>query len=57
MVRWLVFLLHIPDVPDSNLGPDTGYREVFEVFLRYSRHMPEENLKLGHNGFLPHPSQ
>jgi hypothetical protein len=25
VVEWLTLLLHIPEVPDLNLGPETGY--------------------------------
>jgi hypothetical protein len=27
VVEWLTILLHIREVPDSNLGPETGYPE------------------------------
>jgi hypothetical protein len=40
VVEWLALLLCIRDVPGSNLGPETGYPEVFVVFLSPSRQMP-----------------
>jgi hypothetical protein len=27
MVEWLILLLHIREVPGSNLGPEIGYRD------------------------------
>jgi hypothetical protein len=29
VVEWLTLLLRIPEFPGSNLGPETGYLEVF----------------------------
>jgi hypothetical protein len=38
MVEWLTLLLHIKEVPGSNLSPQTSFlTEVFIVFLRPSR--------------------
>jgi hypothetical protein len=40
VVEWLTYLLPIREVPGSNLGPETGYPEVFVVFLIPSRQIP-----------------
>jgi hypothetical protein len=59
---WTVVLestLRNREAPDPNLGPETGYPEL--VVLWFSSLPPSEwrdsNLKLGHNHFLPNPSQ
>jgi hypothetical protein len=37
--QWLALLLRIREVSGSNLGPETGYPDMFfEVFLSTSRH-------------------
>jgi hypothetical protein len=54
-VEWLAFLPRIREVeprPGDNY-PDWRYCG----FLSPSRKMPEKNLKLGHDRFLPHPLQ
>jgi hypothetical protein len=32
VIEWLKLLLHIQEVPGSNLGPETGYPELFRGF-------------------------
>lgn len=42
-VRWLALLLHIPEVPDSDFGPETTYDILTKrciVFLSPSRKVP-----------------
>jgi hypothetical protein len=34
-VEWVAILTHIPEVPDSNLGKEFGYPEVFHGFSQY----------------------
>jgi hypothetical protein len=59
VVEWLILLLCIREVPESNLGLETGYPGwKFSSFssvppgkFRYS------TLKLGHDRFLPHRLQ
>jgi hypothetical protein len=36
VVKWLTRLLHIRKVPDSNLGPQTGYPDRFSWFSSVS---------------------
>jgi hypothetical protein len=42
VIEWLTLLLHIREIPGSNLSPDTGYPEVFEVFFFPWRQMPSK---------------
>jgi hypothetical protein len=42
-----------PYMLGSNRDQDTGYREIFVVFLSTSRQMPII-LRLGHDRFHPH---
>jgi hypothetical protein len=49
-------MLNIQEVLGRNIGPNIGYPDrIFVGFLSPSRHMPEQNLKLGHDQFLPQP--
>jgi hypothetical protein len=49
MVKWLTLLLHIWEVLDQNLGPETGYPD--QGFSWFSPVPP------GQNCFLPNPFQ
>jgi hypothetical protein len=40
----LALLLHIQEVPDSNLSPEAGYPDWFVVFLSRCRRMPAYSL-------------
>jgi hypothetical protein len=57
VVKWLILLLHIREVPGSNLGPETDYPDGFRGFFSPSRRMPGCILKVGHNSLLPKPFQ
>jgi hypothetical protein len=46
VVVWLEIILHIREVPGSHLGPETGYYNVFVVFLSPARRMPEKYFKI-----------
>jgi hypothetical protein len=52
-VSWSALILHIREVPGSNIGPKSGYPEVLVVFLSPSRLMLEKYFQLGHDIFLP----
>jgi hypothetical protein len=39
VAEWLTFLLYIWEVPDSSLSSESGYPEVFMVFLSFSTKM------------------
>jgi hypothetical protein len=59
VVEWLTLLLHIREVPGSNLDLETGHSDW--SFLWFSS-IPQGKFrdsisKLGHNCFLPHPFQ
>jgi hypothetical protein len=45
-----------PEVPGSNLGPETGYPE-WGTFLSPSREKPVEYLDQCHDSFIPYPIQ
>jgi hypothetical protein len=49
-------MLHIREIRDSNLGPETGYPEYFRGFPQ-SRQTNAGIVKLGHYRFLLNPLQ
>jgi hypothetical protein len=56
VAEWLALLLHIRDVPGSNLGPKTEYSESFHSFPNYVQaNSGTITLKLSHDHFLPNP--
>jgi hypothetical protein len=48
VVEWLTLKLRILEEPGSNLGPETGWMEIFVVRFSPSRQMLGYCLKLGH---------
>jgi hypothetical protein len=46
VVEWLTLLIHIREVPGSNIGPETVYPEVFRCFSQTSRKILEEKFKI-----------
>jgi hypothetical protein len=58
-IEWLVFLLRIREVPDSNLGPKTGYSDRRFTWFSSgpSKQMPGLCLKLLYDRLFPCPFQ
>jgi hypothetical protein len=52
VAKWLALLLHMWDVPNSNLDPTTSYPEGFQSFPQPSRQLLIQYLKLGHSHIL-----
>jgi hypothetical protein len=57
VVEWVALLLNFHVILGSNLGTETetDILRMFMVFLTPFRQILGQYLKLGHNGFLPHP--
>jgi hypothetical protein len=54
----LELLLRILELPDSNLGPESGYPEIlFAASVNSSRQTQRQYVKSGHDRFLLHPFQ
>ena len=51
-VKWVAVLLLIRQVRVSDLGQENGVPQIFNIFLRLSRGVPDNYLKLGH-GCVP----
>jgi hypothetical protein len=52
MIQWLTFLLRIPEMPCSDLRPETAFRGFPQSLLANAT-----TLQLGKDRFLPNPSQ
>jgi hypothetical protein len=54
LVKWLAFLLHILEVSDPNLRPNTGYQ--FLVLVHSSSgQILRQCIKIVYDRFRPHP--
>jgi hypothetical protein len=52
MVRWLIFLIHIREVPGSDLGSETGYPMIGYLFEIRPRRLPSKSFQIHHNSLI-----
>jgi hypothetical protein len=56
--EWIRVVLRIPEIPDSNLDPETDIMtDAYVVLLSLSRQMPEQYLKICHGNYPSHHFQ
>jgi hypothetical protein len=51
VVEWLTLLLRVLELSGSNLGPETGYPDIFRVFAQFLQKNSVVKLKLDHDHF------
>jgi hypothetical protein len=56
-MKWVAILLCIHEALRSNLGAEPAIVRRFEGYLSPSRQMSRKHFELGHDNFLPQPSQ